>query len=263
MMPILDDSHVRETTVLQTKSPPNEARERLIIALDVDSKKDALQLVDELDGLVSFYKIGYQLFLAEGMGFVDELIHRGIHVFLDLKLDDVEETITNAAREITRHNVNLLTIHGNGATARAARAGRGDSIIPKILSVTLLSSLDAQDLTDLGVLGKGKKFLSLTDYVLWRAEAAIAAGCDGLIASGETIAQIRSKVGSDPIIVSPGIRPDGTAKDDHKRSATPRDAIVAGADYLVVGRPVRNARNRRQMAESIIAEIDEALAVVT
>src|SRR5665213_831782 len=134
--------------------PTDEPRDRLIVALDVQTSDEALEIVDNLNGLVSFYKVGYQLFVAEGMAFVRRLIERNVRVFLDLKMDDVEETITNAVREITRNNVNLLTLHGNGATARAAIAGRGDSIIPKILQVTLLSSLDAQDLIDLGLLGQ-------------------------------------------------------------------------------------------------------------
>ena len=223
----------------------DDPRDRLIVALDVPTKAEAMAIVSELSGLVSFYKIGYQLFLAEGMAFVRELIAAGNRVFLDLKLDDVEETIASAVREITKNDVHLLTLHGNGATARAAIVGRGDSLIPKVLSVTLLSSLDERDLRDLGVLGKHGRFKTLLEHVLWRAKEAIAAGCDGLIASGETIGRIRSELGEQPIIVSPGIRPSGVASDDHKRAATPRDAIAAGADYLVVGRPIRNAKNRR------------------
>lgn len=233
----------------------DEARDRLIVALDVDNRRDALAIVDDLEGLVSFYKVGYQLFLAEGMRLVDELVGRGIRVFLDLKMDDVEETITSALREIARHNVSLLTINGGVATARAAQNGRGDAKSARILSVTLLSSLDARDLTDLGVIGPDKRFHSLTDYVLWRAETLVAAGCDGLIASGETIGQVRERVGPEPIIVSPGIRPSGSSTDEHKRPSTPRSAIAAGADYLVVGRPIRNAPDRRAMAAKVIEEI--------
>ena len=242
-------------------TPHDEPRDRLIVALDVATKAEALEIVQDLSGLISFYKIGYQLFLAEGMGFVRELIQRKIRIFLDFKMDDVEETITNAVREITKNDVQLLTLHGNGATARAAVVGRGDSTIPKLLSVTLLSSLDTQDLIDLGILGTRGKFKSLMEYVLWRAKAAVESGCDGLIASGETIARIRTHVGERPIIVSPGIRPVGTSGDDHKRSTTPREAIAAGADYLVVGRPIRNAPNRRRMAEQIIDEIEKATTV--
>ncbi len=239
-----------------------QARDRLIVALDVYSSQEARAIIDELSGLVSCYKVGYQLFLAEGMCLVDELVAQGLRVFLDLKMDDVEETIANGVREITRHGVQLLTILGSGATARAAGRGRGDSAVPKILSVTLLSSLDARDLTELGLLGQDKKFTSLDDYALWRAEGALDAGCDGLIASGETVGLIRRKVGPGPIIVSPGIRPGGAPTDDHKRATTPRAAIAAGADYLVVGRPIRNAPDRQAAAQQIIDEIGQGMAAV-
>jgi orotidine-5'-phosphate decarboxylase len=232
--------------------------ERLIVALDVPTKAEAQQIVGALDGLVTFYKVGFQLFIAEGMSYVRELIDRGNKVFLDLKMDDVEETITSAVREITRNGVHLLTLHGNGATARAAIAGRGSSEYPKVLSVTLLSSLDGQDLIDLQILGKNGKFSSLMDYVLWRADQAVKAGCDGLIASGDTISEIRSRLGPDPLIISPGIRPAGIASDDHKRAATPMAAIQAGADYLVVGRPIRNAADPADMARRIIGDIEQA-----
>jgi len=232
--------------------------ERLIVALDVSTKAEAQRIVGSCDGLVTFYKVGFQLFIAEGMAYVRELIERGNKVFLDLKMDDVEETITSAVREITRSNVHLLTLHGGGATARAAVAGRGASEFPKVLSVTLLSSLDGQDLIDVQILGPKGRFPSLMEYVLWRADQAVQAGCDGLIASGETIGEIRKRLGPDPLIISPGIRPSGTTADDHKRAATPAEAIAAGADYLVVGRPIRNAADPAEMARRIIGDIEQA-----
>ena len=232
--------------------------ERLIVALDVSTKAEAQRIVGSLDGVVTFYKVGFQLFIAEGMAYVRELIERGNRVFLDLKMDDVEETITSAVREITRNNVHLLTLHGSGATARAAIAGRGSSAFPKVLSVTLLSSLDGQDLIDVQILGPKGRFPSLMEYVLWRADQAVKAGCDGLIASGETISEIRKRLGPDPLIISPGIRPSGSATDDHKRAATPAEAIAAGADYLVVGRPIRNAADPAEMARRIIGDIEQA-----
>src|SRR5919106_5553026 len=128
-----------------------EPRDRLIVALDVDAGADALRLVDLLDGVASFYKVGYQLFLAEGMTIVRDLVARGKRVFLDLKMHDVDETITQAVREIHRHGTHFLTIHGNEATARAAIAGRSGADLPKILSLTLLSSLDEKDLRDLHI----------------------------------------------------------------------------------------------------------------
>src|SRR5919109_2379575 len=141
-------------------APPD----RLIVALDVPSKAEARELVDELDGVVSFFKVGYQLFIAEGMAFVRELVGRGLRVFLDLKMDDVGETISLAVREIAKNKVDFLTIHGGAATARAAVAGRGDAALPKILSVTLLTSMNQQDLADLGLLGQKGKFAGLEEY---------------------------------------------------------------------------------------------------
>jgi len=146
-----------------------------------------------------------------------------------------------------------LTIHGNGATVRAARDGRGAREKPKLLSVTLLSSLDANDLKDLFADSK----LTVESYVKWRAKQAIDNGCEGLIASGETIGMLR-KLYPSAIIVAPGIRPADSSRDDHKRALSPDDAIRAGADYLVVGRPIRNSSNPRNAAEKIIEEMEQA-----
>lgn len=237
---------------------PQASGDRLIVALDVATRSEALGIVDRLDGLVTFYKVGYQLFVAEGMSFVRELLGRGLRVFLDLKMDDVDETIASAVREVARNSVHLLTLHGGAATVRAAVAGRGSAPLPQLLSVTLLSSLGEQDLIDFQVVGPTARFRNLLEYVLWRAETAVAAGCDGLIASGETIGAVRERVGPGPLIVSPGIRPSGIAANEHKRSTTPSAAISSGADYLVVGRPVRTATDPRATVSAIIEEIDRA-----
>ncbi len=240
-------------------SPPS-AKDRLIVALDVATRDEALRLADELDGLVSFFKVGYQLFLATGMDFVRELVGRRKKVFLDLKMDDVEETISLAVGVIAREDVRLLTIHGSGATAKAARKGRGQSNNPKILSVTLLTSLNHEDLTDLNIVGPTGRFAHLDQYVEWRAEQAITAGSDGLIASGSSVGSLRRRFGSGPLIVCPGIRQTADATNDHKRPATAREAMAAGADYLVVGRPIRDASNRRAKAESIIEEMESGMS---
>ena len=242
-------------------SEPAEAKDRIIMALDVASADSALQLVDELEGHISFFKVGYQLFVAEGMPFVRELIERDKRVFLDLKMDDVGETITLAVEEIAKHKVSLLTVHGNGATARAALKGRGSSPWPKILSLTLLTSLDTTDLRDLGLLGTHSQCKTLDEYVDWRAAQAILAECDGLIAAGGNVARLRSKY-PDNLIITPGVRPKGSPTDDHKRSITPYRAIAAGADYLVVGRPIRDAPlgERAKAAQRITEEIHEGLA---
>ena len=232
-----------------------KAAGRLIVALDVDRATDALKLVQDLDGLVSFFKVGYQLFITEGLPFVKKLIETDKRVFLDLKMNDVEETIRLAVANIAAAGVEFLTIHGNGATARAAREGRGERKTPKVLSLTLLSSLDANDLKDLFP----NASITLETYVKVRAKQAIDCGCDGLIASGESIRTLRALYPS-AIIVAPGIRPSGSSRDDHKRALTPHDAIRAGADYLVVGRPIRDARNRLESAERIIQEMDQALS---
>ena len=165
-------------------SRPAEAKDRIIMALDVATRKKALHIVEELDGHVSFFKVGYQLFVAEGMSFVHELNEWNKQVLLDLKMDDVGETIMLAVHEIAKHNISLLTVHGNGTTVQAALKGRGSSPCPKILSLTLLTSLNTTDLQDLGLLGKQAKCKTLSEYVDWRAKQAIAAGCDGFISAG-------------------------------------------------------------------------------
>ncbi|MCX5768665.1 MAG: orotidine-5'-phosphate decarboxylase [Candidatus Hydrogenedentes bacterium] len=239
------------------------AAERLIVALDFGKKEEALGLVGRLEGIVSFYKVGLELFMAEGHRMLDELVKRNKHIFLDMKMDDVEETISRAVAQVARLNVDFLTILGSGATARAAVKGRGASSRPKILSVTLLTSLNEQDLRDIGLLGKaGSKFQNLEEYVEWRAEQALDSGCDGVITSGQNVGQLSRRFGSRtprPVFVCPGIRPGGLAKEDHKRPSTPYDAIVNGADYLVVGRPIRNSASPGDTAREIISDIERGL----
>ncbi len=242
---------------------PNEsAGDRIIMALDVESRGAALRLVDELDEDISFFKVGYQLFVAEGMSFVDELVARKKRIFLDLKMDDVGATITLAVEAIAKHEVHLLTVHGGAATARAALQGRGraNRKLPHILSLTLLTSLDSTDLEDLGVIGEHARCKSLDEYVDWRARQAIDAGCDGLITAGGNVERLRAKH-PNTLIVTPGIRLGGDDSDDHKRPATPRRTIAHGADYLVIGRPIRDAApgKRLEVVESIAHEIDLGL----
>ena len=237
------------------------ASDRLIVALDVSSQDEALEIVSELDGLVSFFKVGYQLFIAQGMEFVKQLAGQGKRVFLDLKMDDVDETIKSAVEAISKVGVKFITIHGNGATVRAARNGRGNREFPKLLMLTVLTSLDETDLRDMMIVGKRQRFKTLEEYAVWRAKHAVDAGCDGLIAAGPNVRALRKQFGGGKIIVTAGIRPEGTNPHDHKRPSTPHDAILAGADYLVVGRPIRykHGTQRRQAAESIITEIDSTL----
>ena len=241
------------------QKPRENARDRIIMALDVGDRDTALRLVDELDDHISFFKIGYQLFVAEGMAFVDELVERKKRIFLDLKMDDVGATITLAVEAIAKHDVHFLTVHGSGATAKAALRGRRRSScrLPHILSLTLLTSLDSTDLRDLGVIGEHARCKSLDEFVDWRAQQAIDAECDGLIAAGENVERLRSKY-PDTLIVTPGIRLRNGGPDDHKRPATPRQAIAHGADYLVIGRPIRDVESgkRLDVVERVANEIE-------
>ncbi len=235
---------------------------RLIVALDVPSVQEARKYLDDLDGVVRFYKIGLELFLAVNREFFEEIRGRQCRIFLDLKMNDIDETVRRAVNLAADLGVDFLTILGNHATANAAVCGRGGRPL-KILTVPLLSSWSEKDLQELGFLPSekmdGARFATLDDYVLWRAERAMAQGCDGLIASGKYVKIFRDRFGEKAIIVSPGVRPVGHDTHEHQRSLTPFDAIQAGADYLVVGRPIRDARNRREAAQRIQDDIVLAL----
>ncbi len=222
--------------------------ERLIFALDVADEYTAMKLVEKLDGVVSFFKVGMQLHLGTGLVFVNWLINNNKKVFLDLKYYDVPETVKRAVKAVTETKVSFLTIHGDSAIVKAAVSGRGNSAL-QLLAVTVLTSLDTAGLRGLGFGG------SLEDLVLSRARAAHESGCDGVIASGKEIAAIRREVGQELLIITPGVRLSSAKVDDHKRSVTPRQAIEAGADYIVVGRPIRDAQEPKAAAEEIIAEM--------
>ncbi len=232
--------------------------ERLIVALDYSDVDEARKCVDELDELVSFYKVGLELFKSPSRDFLEELRQRKCRIFLDLKMHDVDETIRRAVANVASLGVDFLTIHGNSATLKAACLGKGQHAL-KLLAVPLLSSWNEKDLQELFLVGPSAdftpKFDTLDDYVFWRADQAISQGCDGLIASGEYVQKLRARFGKSILIISPGIRPSGSSTDEHKRSLTPGQAIQAGANYLVVGRPIRDAANRKAMAQQIIDEI--------
>ena len=233
---------------------PLDVKDRLVVALDFDSGEQALEMARQLGGLVSIYKVGIELHAAEGNDVVRSLISSGKRIFLDLKYFDVPETIERGVRKVASMGVSFLTIHGHGPNVRAAVRGRGSTDL-KLLSVTVLTSLDASDVQDLFGCA-----CSVEDLVLKRAAAALAAGCDGVIASGQEASKIRQLVGDKLLIVTPGIRPEGFLTDDQKRRVTPREAIVVGADYLVVGRPITRDPNPRQAAERILAEMQDGLA---
>jgi orotidine-5'-phosphate decarboxylase len=235
-------------------------KDRLIVALDVSTREAASRLADALGDSISFVKVGYELFISQGWPIVDELSSRGLKVFLDLKLDDIPETITRTVRHIASHpGVRLLTIYGGARTAEAAREGKGNAPLT-ILQVTLLTSLGEDDLCGMFLVGDGWRFPTVRDYVMWRAETALAHGADGLIASGQEAAMLRERLGGKFTLVCPGIRPAGAGVSDHKRAMTPREAIGAGATHIVVGRPIRDASDPRATAEQIIEDISAVRA---
>jgi len=232
------------------------ARERLIFALDVPDLDRARRLVDTLDDSVMFYKLGLEFFLSgHYFELAAELRERGKKIFADLKLFDIPATVASAVRQLARHEVYFCTVHGNDSMLKAAAEAKGDM---KILAVTALTSLDQGDLDDLGFQCDARTL------VLSRARRALALGCDGVVSSGLEVAALRTSVDHALITVCPGIRPvfndEVPAGDDQQRVSTPAQAISTGADYLVVGRPIRDAANPRAAAETIQEQIAEVLA---
>ena len=224
--------------------------QRLIVALDFPSADDARRLVAQLDDSVNFYKVGLELFMAGGyFEFVDELAAAGKQVFVDLKFFDVPATVGRAVERLQHRNISFVTVHGNDGIMQAAAASKGDL---KILAVTVLTSLDRGDLDDLGFQ------CDVEELVLSRARRAIDCGCDGVVASGHEAARLRGALGDRLMIVIPGIRPVENT-DDQKRTVTVEDAFSHGADYIVVGRPIRDADNPRKVAETIQREIASTL----
>jgi orotidine-5'-phosphate decarboxylase len=228
-------------------------QDRLIVALDVPNVDDARALVGRLGPSVNFYKIGLQLQYAGGIELARELKDRGKKIFLDSKLLDIDQTVTGATANIARLGVDFLTIHGHAPTLRAAVQGRGRSGL-RLLAVTVLTSMGEADMAELGTR------LSVAQMVLRRAQAALDTGCDGVIASGQEARQIRDLAGDKLVIVTPGIRSEGVAADDQKRAATPRAAIAAGADYLVVGRQILRSPQPNIEAQAILRQMEAALA---
>ena len=234
------------------------ASERLIVALDVDTKEEAAEIVKTLGNTVSFYKVGYQLYIASGLEVIRELTRQGKKVFLDLKLDDTPRTVEKTIKNMEKDGIEFFTLQGNGDTAKAAREGRGERENPKFLQVPLLSSWDTKDLREHLHITDTAHPVNLDTVVVRRARRILEAGCDGVIASGTSVRKLRQKIPS-ILIVSPGIRPEGSDPNDHKRMLTPFDAIRAGADYLVVGRPIRNSNDPAGTVRHIQNEIKRAL----
>jgi orotidine-5'-phosphate decarboxylase len=229
-----------------------EPRERLIVALDVSSVEAAQAMVARLGDAVSFYKIGYQLAFAGGLAYAKELTGAGKRVFLDLKLHDIGNTVAQGVKSVARLGASFVTVHAYPQTmAAAVQAREGDL---RILAVTVLTSYDDRDLKAAGY------DASVQSVVAGRAEQARIVGVDGLVCSPEEVAKVRSIVGAKLALVTPGIRPVGAEAGDQKRIATPAAAIAAGADYLVVGRPIIAAPDPKAAAQAIVAEIAAAAA---
>jgi orotidine-5'-phosphate decarboxylase len=226
-------------------------RDRLIVALDVPSVAAAAALVERLGDAVSFYKIGYQLAYAGGLPFADTLVRADKRVFLDLKLHDIGNTVAKGVESVARLGASFLTVHAYPQTMKAAAAARGSAGL-RILAVTVLTSYDDADLAAAGYAA------GVSELVAWRAAQARELGIDGLVCAAEEAAHLRPVVGPGMALVTPGIRPAGAAVGDQKRVMTPARAIAAGADYLVVGRPIVEAGDPRAAADAIVAEIAAA-----
>jgi orotidine-5'-phosphate decarboxylase len=226
------------------------ARERLIVALDVPTADDALRLVDRLAGRVGLFKIGSQLFTAAGPEVVRAIVARNQKVFLDLKYHDIPNTVGAAVKSASRLGVSLLTLHGLGGRAMLEAAARARAGGVRLLAVTVLTSHDEASLAEVGLSGP------LTDSVRRLARLARDAGIDGVVASPHEVGLIREACGKGFLIVTPGIRPTGAQAGDQARLATPTAALTAGADYLVVGRPITEAADPAGAADAIVREME-------
>ena len=233
-----------------------DARERLIVALDVASVREAESLIARLGDAVCFYKIGYQLGFAGGLGFASDLVASGKQLFLDFKLHDIGNTVQKGVESVAELGATFLTVHAFPQTMKAAVAGREGSRL-RILGVTVLTSYDDTDLAAAGY------DMTVSELAAARAEQARDIGIDGLVCSAEEVARLRDIAGRGMALVTPGIRPVGSAAGDQKRIMTPARAIEAGADYLVVGRPIVEAHEPRAAAEGIVSEIARASTGVT
>lgn len=227
-------------------------KERIIFALDVDNAADALALVARLDSTVGYYKVGLQLFLAAGFPLVERIVGMGHKLMLDLKFLDIPQTTGMAMREAAKRGVHLATIHSHvSSVTRAATAEAGQT---KVLGVTVMTSYGEAERAELGCPG------SIEDLVRARAGIALGAGCAGVVASAREAAMLRRAYGDDFLIVTPGIRPaDHAAQDDQTRVMTPAKAIAAGADHLVVGRPIARAGDPAAAAARMLEEVAQAL----
>lgn len=226
--------------------------ERIIFALDVPNPEEAKQWVRKLDGDIKFFKVGLELFLSGWWDIVDFIIDRGNKVMLDLKFFDIPETVHLAIQQVKQRGVSLTTIHGNDAIIKAAMTECGDL---KVLAVTVLTSFDESDMRQMGLTG------AVEDLVLIRAKKALALGCHGVVSSALEAKPLRGSFGNDFLVVTPGIRPVSNVpgSDDQKRIATARNAILNGADHVVIGRPIRTAEDPIATIKGLQDEIAQSL----
>ncbi len=232
------------------------AADRLIVALDFPSAAEALAQVERLDGQVRWFKVGLELYLAAGRSIVDGLTASGYNVFLDLKLHDIPNTVAAAVRMLAGSGASLLTVHAGGGEAMLAAAAEASAVLdggPKLLAVTVLTSMNAPQLGGVGVQG------SPAEQVVRLGTLAMKAGMAGLVCSAEEAGALREKLGEEPLFVVPGIRPAGAALGDQQRVATPGEAMRAGASMLVVGRPITHANDPGRVVEAILAEMRAGL----
>jgi orotidine-5'-phosphate decarboxylase len=236
-----------------------DPRNYLAIALDLPDEHQALALVDRLGNTCQWYKVGMELYYAAGNRIVHELRNRGFNIFLDLKLHDIPNTVAGAVRSATNAGASLLTIHASGGAAMMSAAAEAAQApgSPRLLAVTVLTSMDASELAGIGITA------SPADQVLRLAKLAQQSGIDGMVCSPEEVVMLRRETGPDTLLVIPGIRPAGSAvdsgsRDDQKRVATPAQAIAHGASMLVVGRPITRAPDPAEAARAILQEIEQA-----
>jgi orotidine-5'-phosphate decarboxylase len=241
--------------MLVTREVPEKIEDRLIVALDVPSIGEARTLASKLEGVVSFFKVGLWLQFATGLEkLVDELIRREKKVFLDAKMFDIGETVKQGIARVAERGVSFVTVHGDSEIMNAAVEGRGASGL-KVFAITVLTSVDQEGLRDLGYL------CSVEELIRLRVQLAIACGCDGIIAApNDNPNRIRQLAGKERLLIAtPGVRLAGSSADDHKRPGTPAQAIAAGADYLVVGRPIVSSDNPARAAMQIIQDMRRAV----
>ena len=231
-----------------------DPRDRLIIALDKPTVEEATLIVDRLGEAGRFYKIGYQLLPVGGVEFARALSAAGKSVFLDFKFHDIGATVMRGVKSVRKLGADFLTVHAEPDVLRAAVEGRGDDMRLKILAVTVLTNLTQESLRASGV------DMTLEDLVLKRAEFAAKAGADGVVASAKEASAIKARFGDALVIVTPGVRPAGADANDQARAVTPAEAIGAGADYLVIGRPIVDAPDPIAAVRAILTEMPAALA---